>query len=70
MADGASDAPGAAPGETVGEAASLFLGNILYAIERCALSLEQDGKPEDAAFYRAIARRLAEARGRERAGGR
>lgn len=62
----ADDGAPAALSETVGEAASLFLGNILYAIERCALSLEQDGKPEDAAFYRAIARRLAEARGRER----
>jgi hypothetical protein len=53
----------------VGEAAALFLGNILYAIERCALSLEAEGKREDAAFYRGIARRLAEARGRERGPG-
>ena len=65
----ADDGAPAAPAETVGEVATLFLGNVLYAIERCALSLEQDGKPEDAAFYRAIARRLAEARGRQRGAG-
>ena len=54
--------------ETVGEVAELYLGNILYAIELAALSLESDGKPTDAAFYRGIARKLAEARGRERKG--
>lgn len=45
--------------------AALFLGNILYALERCAMVLEAEGKREDAAFYRGIARKLAEARGRE-----
>ena len=50
--------------ETVGEVAELYLGNILYAIELAALSLEGEGKREDAAFYRGIARKLAEARGR------
>lgn len=55
------------PHETVAEVAQLYLGNILYAIELAALSLEEQGKPEDAAFYRGIARKLAEARGRERA---
>jgi hypothetical protein len=29
------------------------------------MSLEQQGKPTDAGFYRGIARKLAEARGRE-----
>ena len=53
-------------GETVGAVAHLYLGNILYAIELAALSLEGDGKREDAAFYRGIGRKLAEARGRER----
>ncbi len=62
----ASGAPGA--GETVGDVANLYLGNILYAIELAALSLEEQAKREDAAFYRGIARKLAEARGRERAG--
>ncbi|HEY5491483.1 MAG TPA: hypothetical protein VIK25_09880 [Gemmatimonadaceae bacterium] len=50
--------------ETVGALSELYLGNILYALETCALSLEQHGKPGDAAFYRGIARKLAEAHGR------
>ena len=54
-----SDAP-----ETVGGLSELYLGNILYALERCALALEAEGKKEDAAFYRGIGRKLAEAHGR------
>lgn len=50
-------------GETVGDIAGLYLGNILYAIELAALTLEQQGKREDAAFYRGIGRALAEAHG-------
>lgn len=53
--------------ETVANVAQLYLGNILYALERAAMSLEEEGRREDAAFYRGIARKLAEARGRERA---
>lgn len=56
-------------GETVGSVAGLYLGNILFALERCALALETEGKPVDASFYRGIARKLAEARGREKAKG-
>jgi hypothetical protein len=52
--------------ETVASVSQLYLGNILYALERAALSLEEDGRRDDAAFYRGIARKLAEARGRER----
>ena len=52
--------------ESVPELAALYLGNILYALERCALSLDADGQPDGAAFYRGIARKLAEARGREK----
>jgi hypothetical protein len=52
--------------ESVGSLAALYLGNILYALERAAMSLESENKPTDAAFYRGIARKLAEARGRER----
>jgi hypothetical protein len=52
--------------ETVGALAELYLGNILYALETTALSLEQQGKQDDAAFYRGIARKLAEAHGRSR----
>ncbi len=51
--------------ETVGSLAGLYLGNILYAIELAAHTLEEQGRPEDAAFYRGIAKKLAEARGRE-----
>jgi hypothetical protein len=52
--------------ESVADVAQLYLGNILYAIELAALTLEEQGKREDAAFYRGIARKLADARGRER----
>jgi len=52
--------------ETVASIAALYLGNILYAIELAALSLVEQGKTTDAAFYRGIARKLAEAKGRER----
>lgn len=54
--------------ETVGSIADLYLGNILYALELAALSLEEQGRMDDAAFYRGIARKLAEARGRARTG--
>lgn len=51
--------------ETVGSLAELYLGNLLYALELAAFALEQQGKGMDAGFYRGIARKLAEARGRE-----
>ena len=53
--------------DTVGSAAELYLGNILFALETTALSLEQHGKKEDAAFYRGIARKLAELHGKAKA---
>ena len=62
MSDGGD--PSSAP-ETVADVAQLYLGNILYAIEFAALGLDDQKKPADAAFYRGIARKLAEARGRE-----
>ena len=68
MAD-ATSATDAPEGETVAGVANLYLGNILYAIERAALAMEGEGKPMDAAWYRGIARKLAEARGRERPAG-
>ena len=52
--------------ETVGSLSALYLGNILYALETCALTLDGQGKSEDAAFYRGIARKLAEAYGRSK----
>jgi hypothetical protein len=55
--------------ETVGQLAELYLGNILYAIELAAVSLEGQGRGDDAAFYRGIARKLAEAHGTSRSGG-
>ena len=57
------------PGEPqrVGEIAELYLGNILYALERTALALDAESKKDDAAFYRGIGRALAEAHGRHKA---
>ncbi len=52
------------PAESVSEIAELYLGNILYALELAAVSLEDRSKSQDAAFYRGIARKLANARGR------
>ena len=54
-----SDSP-----ETVGGLAQLYLGNILFALESTALALDEQGRKDDAAFYRGIARKLAEAHGR------
>jgi hypothetical protein len=51
--------------DSVAGIAQLYLGNILYALERAALGLEEENKVADAAFYRGIARKLADARGRE-----
>jgi hypothetical protein len=56
-----------APQETVASLAALYLGNILYALEATALGFEQQGQQDHAAFYRGIARKLAEARGRDSA---
>jgi hypothetical protein len=50
--------------ETVGAVAEVYLGNILYALELAAMSLEGEGRGQDAGFYRGIARKLADARGR------
>ena len=53
--------------ETVASLAELYLGNILFALERAALALEEEGRGDDAAFYRGIARKLADAHGRAKA---
>jgi hypothetical protein len=52
------------PSDSVASLAELYLGNILYALESTAMTLEEAGKKDDAAFYRGIARKLAEARGK------
>lgn len=57
------------PDESVGALAELYLGNILYALELAALSLESQDKADDAAFYRGIARKLAEAHGKRATAG-
>jgi hypothetical protein len=54
---------------TVGGLAELYLGNILFALERTALTMDEEGKPDHAAFYRGIARKLAEAHGRRKTEG-
>ncbi len=59
MADSTSPA-------AVGSVADLYLGNILFAVERCAMALDDEGKADEAAFYRGIARKLAEARATDR----
>ena len=56
----------ALPDESVGGISALYLGNILYALELAALSLDDQGKPVDAAYYRGLARKLAEAHGRDK----
>ena len=56
--------------DTVSELAELYLGNILFALERTATALDEEGRRDDAAFYRGIARALAEARGRALRAGR
>lgn len=50
--------------ETVGGLAELYLGNILYALERCALAMAEEGRSADAKFYRGIGKLLAEAHGK------
>jgi hypothetical protein len=55
--------------ESLSDVAELYIGNILYAIELAALSLDQQGKPDDAAFYRGISRKLADAYGRAKRSG-
>lgn len=54
--------------DTVASLAELYLGNILYAIELAALSLAEQGKLDDAGYYRSIGRALAEAHGRGKIG--
>ena len=53
--------------ESVAAIAQLYLGNILYAIELAALSLDQQQKADDAQYYRALGRKLAEAHGKAKA---
>ncbi len=54
--------------EAVGAVAAEHLGPILYALETCALAMDDAGRGEDAAYYRALAAKLAEAGGSPRDG--
>ncbi len=60
------DPPAPEEPETVESIAALYLGNILYALESAARTFDGEEKADHAAFYRGIARKLAEARGREK----
>jgi hypothetical protein len=51
--------------DSVAAVAQLYLGNILYALELAAISLDEQEKSNDAGFYRGIAKKLAQARGKE-----
>jgi hypothetical protein len=52
--------------DAVGVVAAEHLGPILYALETCAMSMEEVGRAEEAQYYRALARRLADAGGTPR----
>ena len=47
--------------QAVGRVAADHLGPLLYALEVCAKAMEDAGRDEDVRYYRALARRLAEA---------
>jgi len=64
-----TDQPAPPPDESFADVARLYLGNILYAIEMTALGLTEQGRREDAAWYRGLGRKLAEAYGREKGQG-
>ncbi|MDB4905748.1 MAG: hypothetical protein JWO05_532 [Gemmatimonadetes bacterium] len=57
---------GGQPVETVAGIATLYLGNILYALELASIALTDQGRDVDAGFYRGIAKKLAVAHGREK----
>jgi hypothetical protein len=48
----------------VGAVAAEHLASILYALEVCAVAMDEAGRAEDAGYYRQVAARLAEAGGR------
>lgn len=45
----------------LGALAAEHLTPILYALEVCAVSMHDAGRPEEARYYRALARQLADA---------
>lgn len=51
----------------VGAVAAEHLGPLLYALEVCATAMDNAERVEDARYYRALARRLADAGGESHA---
>ncbi|MBE0593508.1 MAG: hypothetical protein IH616_14015 [Gemmatimonadales bacterium] len=51
--------------QAVGKVAAEHLGPILYALETCAVTMEHAEREEEAAYYRGLARLLADAGGRD-----
>jgi len=49
--------------DAVGKIAAEHLGPLLYALEVCAKSMADAGREQDVLYYRALARRLADAGG-------
>jgi hypothetical protein len=47
----------------LGQLAADHLPPILYALELCAVSMDEAGRGEEARYYRALARRLSDAVG-------
>ena len=56
--------------EAVGAVAARHLGPLLYALEVCAVAMDEAGRADDARYYRAVAAELADAGGRPRMAGR
>lgn len=52
----------------LGAVAAQHLGPVLYALEVCAVSMDEAGRPEDARYYRMIAAALADAGGQPNTG--
>lgn len=49
--------------EAVGRVAAEHLGPLLYALEVCAVAMDEADRADDARYYRRLAQRLAEAGG-------
>lgn len=62
MTSGTTDSGNIGPNpDTVGRVAAEHLGPLLYALEVCAKSMEDAAREDDARYYRALARALADA---------
>ncbi len=52
--------------DTLGPVVATHLGPILYALETCALQMDDAGRTEEAAYFRKLASLLADAGGSSR----